>query len=130
MPYTIDPIAFPNALAIPERRWASAQQIQFTPFTSCIGLIGINGPNLTALHLGLVDGAFGFDNAAADQAAAIMAPCAAGIFVIGETAYWTNTVPGPYQHLLNQLNAPNLYPLADGTYGADLVGGVIQLTFQ
>jgi hypothetical protein len=40
-----------NPLAIKEREYASAAVIQFTDFTSCIGVIAKEGSTLTAVHL-------------------------------------------------------------------------------
>ena len=53
MPYTITEAADP--LNIREAEFASATEIKFTTFTSCIGVIAKKGATLTAVHLVMLD---------------------------------------------------------------------------
>ncbi len=131
MPYVINNA--PDPMAIAERQIGAAAVIQFTPFTSCIGVITLSGDTLTAVHLALTAADGGpFDPAAAAVVLAALPDKYTSSVVIGSIAYWKNPVNGAsagYAALVDGLVNPALYPLADGAYGARIEDGAIQLTF-
>jgi hypothetical protein len=135
MPYNFEPAA--NVLDIRERQHATAAQIQFSAFTSCIGVIAKNGPMLTAVHLVMVapDGTR-FNRVTATRVIHEILPdqyeC---VKIIGCIAWWTNPaneVLSAFDTLRGQIRSlelVQLYPFAAGTYGADAIGAEIELTF-
>ncbi|MFC7331800.1 hypothetical protein [Rhodocista pekingensis] len=133
MPYVLAPGA--NAQAIAEREYASdPQQVMFTAFTSCIGVLSLRNGQVTGVHLSISapDGSL-FDNAAADQVVAAVGAWQQ-IKVIGQIAFWENPANGvsaAFAYLIQQLNVPqdDLYPLADGTYGGENDNGTLELTY-
>jgi len=131
MPYILNNTLLPMAIA--EREIGNADEIQFTAFTSCIGVVVLLGGNLTAVHLALTAADGGAFNAAA--AAVVLAALPAGYtssIVIGSIALWENPDNGAnvgYAALIAGLVNSTLYPLADGTYGAEIDGGVITPTY-
>ncbi|MFK3648465.1 hypothetical protein ACI2IY_08480 [Lysobacter enzymogenes] len=135
MPYAIE---FSNTpLAIPERCWGSADNvppqgddtqstIQFTPFTSCIGVCARNdaGSRIIGIHLSVADdqgNVFAVNDV--PTVAQILASWGynpASVFVIGQIAVWQESVPQAYQALLATLGNPPVYSYGDGQYGAGL----------
>ncbi len=136
MPYTINAGAAP--LAIAECEWAAAANvaatatgdtqptIQFTAFTSCIGIAARNltGTQVIGVHLALYDA-----NSNAFTAADV--PTVTAIlqgqnynpnqcFIIGETAVWQASALAAYNALIAALPNAQIYSLADGTYGAGI----------
>ena len=146
MPYTINAGAAP--LAIAECEWAAAANvaptaggdtqptIQFTAFTSCIGIAAQNaaGTQVIGVHLAIYD-------AANNQFSAADVPTVVGIlqgqnynpnsvFIIGETAVWQASVQAAYNALIAALPNAQIYSLADGTYGAGIsAGGALEPTY-
>ncbi|QNH21795.1 hypothetical protein HEP73_02723 [Xanthomonas sp. GW] len=128
MPYQFEQASSPQQIA--ERQFASVSLeagpttgtlLQFTPFTSCIGVAVNNNGILIGVHLSL----FGADGTpfSAESVDEVMrltgkdqqpgAPC----IVFGQTAYWENSLPAAYQLLLQQLQPNEVYALADLTPG-------------
>ncbi len=120
-------------MAIAEQEYATAGTIQFTAFTSCIGIISRSGTQITGIHLVIKSA----DDTLFNDA---VIPVITGIlgnydqvWVIGRTGLWENPQNGvnvAYDHLIAALTNPAIYPLADGTYGARLdAQGNLELTF-
>ena len=136
MTYQIDPCATP--LAIPERCWAANANVapngdgdtqptvQFTAFTSCIGICARDntGAQVIGIHLSVRDQ----DGAlfAAGDVATVTAILQNWnydidtVIVLGQISVWQASVPVAYQALLDALGDPPTYPFADGQYGAGL----------
>jgi hypothetical protein len=131
MPYILNNA--PDPMAIAEREIGVAAEIQFTAFTSCIGVVVLLNGNLTAVHLALTAADGGaFDAAAANVVLAALPAGYTSSIVIGSIPYWENPANGAavgYAALTAGLINSTLYPLADGTYGAEIDGGVITPTF-
>lgn len=135
MPYAIE---FRNTpLAIPERCWGAAGNVpvqdgdtqptvQFTGFSSCIGVCARNedGSEVIGIHLSVLDGegnAFAVgDVGKVSEILRSWGYDPLTVFVIGQTAVWEATVPAAYQALLASLGQPNVYSYGDGQYGAGL----------
>lgn len=135
MPYTIE---FSNTpLAIPERTWAQADNVppvdgdtqpsvQFTAFSSCIGICARNqaGARVIGIHLSVADGEgdlFAVNDV--PQVSEILQSWGydpATVFVIGQVAVWQESIPAAYQALLTSLGQPQVYSYGDGQYGAGL----------
>lgn len=138
MPYTLNPAA--NAMAIAEREYGSAQNaIQFTAFTSCIGVVSMTGNVITGVHLSISDqnGQL-FTDATVPLVMAALGADYTDAFIIGRIAFWENPENGvsqAYDKLVQQVRAGaqlqnfNTYPLGDGTYGADIQQGRLSPTF-
>ncbi|HET7230835.1 MAG TPA: hypothetical protein VFJ16_12575 [Longimicrobium sp.] len=133
MPYVLNQAA--NVMAIAECEWGTAGTIQFTQFTSCIGVLAkvAGANNVTGIHLVLIDGN-GNSFSAADVPTVTGVLAAQGYdnttcTIIGQISAWQASAPGAYDALVAALNNPQTYPLADGTYGATITNGAIELTF-
>lgn len=135
MPYSLSPAR--NAMAIAECEFSAAQTIQFTPFSSCIGVLARvqNQLHVVGIHLVLVD-AQGNHFSANDVQTVVQTLTAANydlnnVLIIGQIAYWEKSAPAAYQALVQALAPRDTYPLSDGIYGATVdQNGDIELTFQ
>jgi len=118
-----------NVMAIAEQQYGTAQEVRFTQFTSCIGLLARAGNNVTGVHLVMVSADdTPFDNAAADAAVALL-PAYTQVVVIGQTQMWNDNLNGPYNYLLGLLANPVIIDVNDGIYGGRVEAGVFQ-TYQ
>ncbi|MBP2294993.1 hypothetical protein [Azospirillum rugosum] len=132
MPYTIQ--ATNAVMAISEREYGTAQRIQFTQFTSCIGVLGVVNGEARGVHLSISDQNQDlFDAQAVEQVVALF-PGAEQIKIIGQIALWTNPdnrVSAAYDQMVQELNVAQdqIYPMSDGVYGAEISEGELQLTF-
>ncbi|MDP2697400.1 hypothetical protein [Thalassospira sp.] len=119
MAYVFTQAANPQAIA--ELQWGEGADIMFTAFTSCIGLMGINGNNVIGVHLALRDANDqAVDNADIDAAIALLNNATQPV-IIGATAIWEQAAPTEYHHLLTQLQPVEIYAYGDGTYGGEIV---------
>ncbi|WP_114392041.1 hypothetical protein [Oleisolibacter albus] len=133
MPYILTPAQ--DTMAIAEREFGtSSPQVQFTLFTSCIGVLSLRNGAVTGVHLSITaeDGTL-FDDAAANQVAQIIGQWDQ-IKVIGRIDYWENPANGvtaAFNNMLQLLGVPpdNLYQLADGIYGGEDDGGTLEITY-
>lgn len=133
MPYTLTPAQ--DTMAIAEREFGTASpQVQFTTFTSCVGVLSLRNGAVTGVHLSITapDGTL-FDDGAANQVAQIIGPWDQ-IKVIGRITYWENPANGvaaAFAHMLQILAVPpdNLYQLADGIYGGEDDNGTLEITY-
>jgi hypothetical protein len=113
-------------MAIAEQQYGTAATVQFTQFTSCIGLLGYNGGQVTGVHLVMVSN----DDTVFDNQAADLAVQALGVYtsvvVIGETDLWEANVGAAYNYLLGLLNNSVIIETGDGIYGGRVENGVPQ----
>ncbi|ALN89032.1 hypothetical protein [Lysobacter gummosus] len=135
MPYTLTPAG--NALAIAERQWAAAANvasagddtqptIQFTGFSSCIGIAARNndGTDVIGIHLA-IDAADGTRFSGGDVATVINVLQAwdydpLTTMVIGQISTWQGTIPAAFDQLIAALGNPRQFAYGDGVYGAGL----------
>jgi hypothetical protein len=113
-----------SADRIDERRYAEGPRLRFTTFNSCIGVVGVDGGELTGVHLSLVDAnGTAFDRSAADAVALIMSGCGS-IVIFGQVNFWKECeLSAAYQYLCAQLNYPDEEDLDEGRFQATLSGG-------
>jgi hypothetical protein len=125
MPYLLAPGG--NAMAIAEQQYAGAGTIRFTPFTSCIGVMGYNAGVVTGVHLVMfAQDDTPFNNAAANATVAAIGAYAR-VCVIGQTQMWADNLTAPYNYLLGLLLNPVVIDMNDGTYGGRVVNGICQV---
>jgi hypothetical protein len=146
MPYTIKKTS--NPLGIEERECASGPVIQFTTFTSCIGVIAKKGGALTAVHLSVLDehgNIFGESAEDVDNVLNSVLPQqpqkADAVTVFGCIDYWRNSESPQVRAAFGKLTGTlkdkvgkdvELYHQSkknDGTYGAKIGGSGILITF-
>jgi hypothetical protein len=135
MPYTLQPAA--NAMAIAEQQYATAEEIRFTAFTSCIGIIGRQGPNLTGVHLVMrASDDSPFDTPAVLAVLARLTAHFETVWIIGCTDLWENpqnNVLAAFGQLVAGIRsdeAVKRFPLAPSTYGARIdEDGALALTY-
>lgn len=134
MPYTLTQAA--DNMAIAECQWGCAGTLQFTKFTSCIGVLAkvAGADRVIGIHLVMVD-ANGNTFSAGDVDLVTTVLTDQGYdnttcTIIGQITYWTQSNNAAYTALFNALNNPATYQLADGVYGATISGGAIELTYQ
>ncbi|WP_310620708.1 hypothetical protein [Flexibacterium corallicola] len=143
MPYTLTPAA--NTMAIAEREYGTAaNQIQFTAFTSCIGVAVRIGNDVRGVHLTIsgADGTTLFSPDIVPDVMAVLENNYTEAFIIGQIQYWEaqeNGVSLAYADLVTAVSAVvvggavganfTTYPLADGTYGAEVLGGHFSPTY-
>ena len=131
MPYVVNQAA--NALTIAERQWFTAGQIRFTGFSSCVGLVVLQGGQLTAVHLAqqATDSSW-FDTVAAGVVLGLLPIGYTKSIVMGQISTWafpTGHCVAGYQHLTGLLTNLTAYQFAEGTYGADIAGTDIEITY-
>ena len=123
-----------NIMGIKEREFGTGNEIKFTAFTSCIGVvvIGNGGGGVTGVHLALTgtDGS----NFGPAAAAAVLEklPSHNTSIVIGRISYWKDGANGAragYNALVGGLAGMTEYQFADGVYGAMIDGGAIEITY-
>lgn len=130
MPYILNQTV--NNLAIRELEYASGQEIRFTTFTSCIGVIARQGGQVTGIHLAIYSNVAPhdiFNDADVQEITQILNNNYTQIVVIGQVDVWRGSIPGPYQTLINSLNNPRVISLNDGNYGGRVENGIFQ-TYQ
>ena len=122
-----------NPMAIAERETAVAANIQFTTFTTCCGVVVLQGGMLTAVHLAMRAADNGlFDIVAAGTVLAALPGGYTRSMMIGHLGMWgaaTSGVSAGYLHLIGALTNLTSYPFGDGTYGATINGAAIDPTY-
>jgi hypothetical protein len=122
----------PQVMDIAEQQYGAANEIRFTTFTSCIGLIGLNGQNVSGVHLVAVSNqGTPFDQTAADAAVAALGPYTE-IIILGHTNSWgVGPLAVPFAYMVGRLTTPAIVPnvmnFADGIYGARVNNGTFQI---
>lgn len=133
MPYVLTQAA--NVMAIDECEFGTAGTIQFTKFTSCIGILAkVTGANqVIGIHLVLINTA-GDQFSMADvlhvqQRLTALNYDNTTCMIIGQVAVWERSNQQAYNALVAGLNNPKIYPFGDGVYGATISGGAIEITY-
>ena len=111
--------------AIAECEWGKADEIMFTGFSSCIGIMAIKDNEVIGVHLPLRDANNAVTDADIDTAIGLLD---GGTFpvVIGSISAWKASASSVYQYLLDTLKPVDQFSYGDGTYGGEIVGGKIQ----
>ncbi len=105
-----------------EAQYAWGRKIMFSPFTSCIGVVGKQCMELIGAHLVMVgpDGGV-IDDETANAAAALVATCSR-VLIIGHVYMWEDNLGAIYHQLKGQIGHHKIKEVntGDGTYGARL----------
>jgi len=111
---------------ISEQEYGTANEIQFTNFNSCIGVVARKGNNVTGVHLVIVstDQTI-FDNVAAEGCVNLLPDDYDEVIVYGIIETWS-LVAG-YQRLLNLLNNERVISCDEGIYGFRVHNGRVQV---
>lgn len=120
MAYTLNPAQ--DVMAIAEQQFGSGEEIRFTPFTSCIGVIAREGNQVTGIHLVMLSQD---DTPFNDDAARLTLRTLSNytqVIVIGQIEMWEDNFQQPYQTLINGLNSPMTISRNDGKYGGRVNG--------
>jgi precorrin-3B methylase len=124
-------------LTIQEAEYAIAPTVQFTQFTSCIGILSkIRGQdNLIGIHLVIhdqQDNKFNIVTAAQVRELLEIHNCDQSTTkIIGQIRVWRDSNEKAFERLVDLLDVPEerQYPLDDGSYGGTIEDGEIELTF-
>lgn len=132
MPYTFTQTT--DAMGIKEQEYATAKEVKFTKFTSCVGIISRKGTMLTGVHLVMVaKDSSSFDEAAALKIAPLLGSSPDEIYIFGGTESWKAAKGGVGQgfaKLLSALSGAKVYNWGDGTFGAKIgEDGKIEITY-
>jgi hypothetical protein len=125
MPYSFK--CTQNATAIEEQKYAIGQEVRFTKFTSCLGVIAQQGSSLIGVHLVIVsDEGEVFNDTVTDVLADLLKSYEVKT-VIGKTDFWQGSISDAYSYLLRRLGNPPRVSVDDGVYGGKLNEGKLQL---
>jgi hypothetical protein len=132
VPYKISKASDP--LKIAEREYASAAEIGFTTFTSCIGVIAKEGDTLTAAHLVVSTGKGHVCNA--NDIAKVLGRLPKkpdAVTIVGCIDVWENQANGKvlveaFQKLTGSLQNLTKDYRGDGTYGGKIENNKIKVT--
>jgi hypothetical protein len=128
-PYKLSQAANPDAIA--EREYASAAEIGFTQFTSCIGVIAKEGPTLTAVHLVAATGKDHiFNTNDVSKVLGRLPKKPDAVSIVGSIDIWEDQANGKVLTAAFQKLTDSLQNLAkdyrgDGKYGARIAGDTI-----
>lgn len=115
MPYTLQPAQ--NVMKIEEQQFGSGQEIRFTKFTSCIGVIAREGNKVTGVHLVIISkDDTPFNNDAAQLTINTLGKYTQ-VVVIGQIDFWKGSVGEAYDALIKGLKKPIIISTDDGIYG-------------
>jgi hypothetical protein len=120
MAYSLNPAQ--DVMAIAEQQFGSGEEIRFTSFTSCIGVIARKGNQVTGIHLVMLSQD---DTPFNDDAATLTIETLGNytqVVVIGQIEMWEDNFREPYQTLINGLNNPMTISQNDGDYGGRVNG--------
>jgi len=122
-----------NDLAkISEQEYGTGEEIWFTHFDSCIGVIARKGDDVTGVHLvRLSKSESYFDNSAAQGCVDLLPDAYDDVVVIGLLSEWaeSESVKGGYEHLLSLLTNPTKIQYGAGTYGFRVHNSRMQLGY-
>lgn len=126
-----------NAMAIAEQEYATAATIQFTGFTSCIGVIAKKGPLLTGVHLVMSSPSRTVFNqiAATRLMYEVLGNQYDKVCIIGCVDLWRNPQNGvvaafqKLESMIRSLELVQTFNFAAGTYGATVDGNDIEITY-
>ena len=95
-------------MKIKEQQFATAAEIMFTKFTSCIGVIAKKGDMLTGIHLVMIADDFSeFDSTAAIAALKLLPERPDYFYVIGHVNMWKSSktdVGKGFQKLISEMD--------------------------
>jgi hypothetical protein len=138
MTYTLD--LAKDEMAIGEREYGIGQEVKFTTFTSCIGILALtNESQIIAIHLALMDEDDWFSSTDIPTIQAVLNDHSNHgeyeIQLVGQISFWESPLNGPlseaYTALVAALNPSKFVSHErDGTYGAKISGGEITVTFE
>lgn len=118
--YTLTQAA--NTNAIKEREYGKGQEIELTPFTSCIGVFAKNDDKAYGIHLVLNDGSSVFDLDDARHVKAMLTGMT-DIKIIGQLGFWDEAV-------MNEITTTQ-YPCKQGDkIGAKIEGGELKIGYN
>lgn len=118
-----------NVMKIAEQQYGTDNEVRFTIFTSCIGLLAKNNNHVTGVHLVMLsENETLFDNTVADDAVKLIGQYQQ-VVVIGQTNMWDDNLNKSYQYLIGKLRNPVIIDKNDGTYGGRLNNNIFQ-TYQ
>jgi len=130
VPYTITEAADP--LNIREAEFASATEIKFTTFTSCIGVIAKKGATLTAVHLVMLDKHdIKFTATDVSTVVDVLPGAPDAVTIMGCIDLWANSVNGmsaAFEKLTGTFKTLKKDQREDGIYGAKIDGNTIKIT--
>ena len=119
-----------NDLAkISEQEYGTGEEIWFTYFDSCIGVIARKGDNVTGVHLvRLSKDATYFDNSAAQGCVDLLPDAYDDVVVFGVNDEWEadEKVKAGYAHLLSLLTNPTKKQYGSAKYGFRVKNSKIQ----
>lgn len=124
-----------DPLKIGEReKGESNNEVRFTKFTSCIGILSLSNNLLQGIHLVLTNDSNQILTVEdANQILTHVPNNCTQIKLIGQISVWETSAPGPLetiqQGLKGKTNDYDEYPLANGTYGGKIDGNEIELTY-
>lgn len=134
MAYTLTQAS--NPMSIGEQQYGSGGSIQFTKFTSCIGVIAKvkNKKEVIGIHLVMIDeDGNKFSTGDVSTVTGVLNGASYDpnqVVLIGAISYWTESNKAAYDALVKAIKPTNTYPLADGVYGATIdEDGLIELTY-
>lgn len=125
-------------LTIEEAEYAIGETVQFTKFTSCIGILSkIKGQqNLMGIHLVIVDqGGNKFNIVTAAQVRELLEieNCdQSTTAIIGQISAWKASIRPAFERLVDLLDVPEerQYQLGDGSYGGKIgENGTIEISY-
>ena len=126
-----------KAMVINECEYACAEEVKFTPFTSCIGILAKKKgeKKVIGIHLVLIDkDDHPFDRAAAGKVMDVLR--AEGyddkdVWLIGSLDTWASDPRSKdgYAELVAQLKPTEEHTWGDGTYGGVIDGDKVEVTY-
>ena len=116
MPYNFN--AAENSMIIEEMQYGTGERIQFSPFSSCLGVVGRNGTTVKGVHLVAVDAqGTEFNNEIATAVKDLLTGCDEWIFM-GFVNDWLSDYPDQMNIIKSLPNQKNSVNGGDGVYGA------------
>jgi hypothetical protein len=122
-----------DPLPLKEREYASAAEIKFTQFTSCIGVISRKGPTLSAVHLVIISGdIFGSDAIDVPTVLGQLPEPRDAVTIVGCIDVWQNPVNGKvlvaaFEKLTGSFKKLTKLCWGDGIYRAKIEGDAIKV---
>lgn len=114
-----------NADAVAEHQYATADEVQFTYFDTCIGLAGImQAGGVFGAHLVMNGGTFSAGDAG--EVAAVIQTLQyqpGSLMLIGQTGTWQRDCAAGFNALVGALAVANIHPFAEGVYRVYVDGG-------
>jgi hypothetical protein len=122
MSYTLNQA--PDVMNIAECQYGVSEVIQFTKFTSCIGVFAKvkNETKVIGIHLVMVnDASDEFTEKSVKEVVRVLNEQdydAAKVIIIGRIDYWKTSVEVAYSALVKEIKPTKEFSFGDGVYGA------------